>query len=116
VISPLLANITINRLLKVFAASGLEREARSDGIISYADDFVVVSRNGAAEVLTRVERWLEGMKLTLNDPKTRIVDAKVRDLPFPRVRTGTDDEQTDLSAGIWASSHRRRQRRTSERR
>ncbi len=30
VISPLLANITINRLLKIFAASGLEREARSE--------------------------------------------------------------------------------------
>ena len=51
-----MANITINRLLKVFAASGLEREARSDGIISYADDFVVVSRKDAAEVLTRVKR------------------------------------------------------------
>ncbi len=81
VISPLLANIYINRLLKVFAASGLERE-HGARIISYADDFVVVSRKGAAEVLTQVRRWLEGLKLTLNDTKTRIVDAKTENFRF----------------------------------
>lgn len=81
VISPLLANIYINRLLKVFAASGLERQ-HGARIISYADDFVVVSRKGAAEVLTQVRRWLEVLKLTLNDTKTRIVDAKAEHFRF----------------------------------
>ncbi len=81
VISPLLANIYINRLLKVFAASGLERK-HGARIISYADDFVVVTRQGATEVLTQVKRWLEGLKLTLNDTKTRIVDAKAENFRF----------------------------------
>jgi RNA-directed DNA polymerase len=71
VISPLLANIYLNRLHKVFAASELGRK-HGARIISYADDFVVVARKGAAEVLTRVKRWLERMKLTLNESKTCI--------------------------------------------
>lgn len=81
VISPLLANIYINRLLKVFAASelGTKHGAR---IINYADDFVVVARKGAAEVLARLKRWLEGMKLTLNETKTRIVNAKEENFRF----------------------------------
>jgi RNA-directed DNA polymerase len=81
VISPLLANIYINRLLKVFAASelGAKHGAR---IINYADDFVVVARKGAAEVLVQVRRWLAGMKLTLNETKTRIANAKEESFRF----------------------------------
>jgi RNA-directed DNA polymerase len=74
VISPLLANIYINRLLKVFAASELGR-THGARLINYADDFVVVARKGATQVLTRVRCWLEGMKLTLNEGKTSIKDA-----------------------------------------
>jgi RNA-directed DNA polymerase len=69
VISPLLANIYINRLLKVFAQSEL-MERSGAKIVNYADDFVVVARKGAAEVLAQVKRWLGGLKLTLNEPKT----------------------------------------------
>lgn len=81
VISPLLANIYINRLLKAFAASALGRkyEAR---IINYADDFVVVARRGAVEVLAQVKRWLAGMKLTLNESKTCIRDARKENFRF----------------------------------
>ncbi len=81
VISPLLANIYLNRLHKVFAASELGRK-HGARIISYADDFVVVARKGAAEVLTRVKRWLEGMKLTLNESKTCIRDGRKENFRF----------------------------------
>jgi RNA-directed DNA polymerase len=74
VISPLLANIYINRLLKVFAASGLGRKYGAR-LINYADDFVVVVREGATQVLAQVKRWLAGMKLTLNEAKTSIRNA-----------------------------------------
>jgi len=73
VISPLLANIYINRLLKAFAASGLGQKYGAR-LINYADDFVVVAYTGTAEVLKRVKRWLCGMKLTLNETKTRLLD------------------------------------------
>lgn len=75
VVSPLLANIYINRLLKAFAASELGRK-HGARIINYADDFVVVARTGAAEVLAQVRRWLVVMKLELNETKTCIRDGR----------------------------------------
>jgi RNA-directed DNA polymerase len=76
VISPLLANIYINRLLKAFAKSELMRRCEAK-IVNYADDFVVLCRLGsAAEVLAQVRQWIVGMKLTLNEAKTSIRDAR----------------------------------------
>ncbi len=81
VISPLLANIYINRLLKVFAQSEL-MERSGAKIVNYADDFVVVARRGAAEVLAQVKRWLGGLKLTLNETKTSLRDARKEHFRF----------------------------------
>lgn len=81
VISPLLANIYINRLLKVFAASELGRK-HGARLINYADDFVVVAEDGATHVLSQVKRWLAGMKLTLNEAKTSIRNAKAESFSF----------------------------------
>jgi RNA-directed DNA polymerase len=75
VISPLLANIYINRLLKVFAKSDLMKRCGAR-IVSYADDFVVLAWKGAAEALAQIRKWLIGMKLTLNEAKTSIRDAR----------------------------------------
>jgi RNA-directed DNA polymerase len=81
VISPLLANIYMNRLLKVFTQSELMKRSGAK-IVNYADDFVVVARTGAAEVLAQVKRWLEGLKLTLNETKTSIRDARKEHFRF----------------------------------
>lgn len=81
VISPLLANIYINRLLRVFAASELGRKCGAR-LINYADDFVVVARRGAAELLVQVRRWLCGMKLTLNETKTCVRDGRQESFCF----------------------------------
>jgi RNA-directed DNA polymerase len=76
VISPLLANIYINRLLKAFARSDLMSRCAAR-IVNYADDFVVVCRPGTAEeVLAQIRQWIVGLKLTLNEAKTRICDAR----------------------------------------
>ena len=76
VISPLLANIYINRLLKAFARSDSMR-AHGARIVNYADDFVVLCRPGsAAKVLVQIGQWIVGMKLTLNEAKTRLCDAR----------------------------------------
>jgi len=76
VISPLLANIYINRLLKAFARSELMKRSEAR-IVNYADDFVVTCRLGTADkVLAQVRHWIVGMKLTLNEAKTRICDAR----------------------------------------
>lgn len=81
VISPLLANIYINRLLKAFARSDLMKRCGAT-IVNYADDFVVLSKRGATEVLAQVGRWLVGMKLTLNEKKTCIRDARKEHFRF----------------------------------
>jgi RNA-directed DNA polymerase len=81
VLSPLLANVYINRLLKVFAKSELMERCGAK-IVSYADDFVVVCRKNAAEVLEQVDAWVTGMKLELNHTKTSVKDAKKEPFVF----------------------------------
>jgi RNA-directed DNA polymerase len=75
VISPLLANIYINRLLRAFARSDLMSRCGAR-IVNYADDFVVVCRPGtAAQALVQIRQWIVGMKLTLNEAKTCLRNA-----------------------------------------
>jgi RNA-directed DNA polymerase len=81
VISPLLANIYINRLLKAFAASDLGNRYGAK-IVNYADDFVVVAAYDAPSVLARLRRWLIQMKLALNEAKTCIRDARRENFCF----------------------------------
>jgi RNA-directed DNA polymerase len=81
VISPLLANIYINRLLRVFAKSDLMKRCGAK-IVNYADDFVVLSKRGATKVLAQVKQWLGGMKLTLNETKTCIRNARKEHFRF----------------------------------
>ena len=75
VISPLLANIYINRLLRVFDKSELMKECGAR-IVNYADDFVVVARRGATKVLAQIRKWLIGLKLKLNEEKTTLRNAR----------------------------------------
>jgi len=80
VVSPLLANIYINRLLRHWRQTGASQ--RLGQIVSYADDFVIVcaSRRQAEESLSLVSRWLAKLGLTLHPTKTRLCQA--REEPF----------------------------------
>ena len=75
VISPLLANLYRNRFLKYWRRTGKEIEWRAV-IINYADDFVILSRGGAAEALEWTARTMARIGLTLNREKTKLVQAK----------------------------------------
>ena len=70
VISPLLANIYLDPLDHLLAASGVE-------MVRYADDFVLLCRSeGEAQAaLACVQTWVEANGLTLHPAKTRLVDA-----------------------------------------
>lgn len=72
VISPLLANIYINRLVRHWRNTGASQ--RLGQIVSYADDFVILCRSRAqAEAsLAQVSRWLEKLGLRLHPGKTRL--------------------------------------------
>ncbi|WP_246648862.1 reverse transcriptase domain-containing protein [Bradyrhizobium canariense] len=60
VISPLLSVIYMNRFLKRWRLSG-RREAFHAQVISYADDFVILSRGHAEEALT----WTKAVMTSL---------------------------------------------------
>lgn len=75
VISPVLANLYMNRFLKHWRQSG-RAEAYRAHVISYADDFVILSRGHAAEALAWAEAVMTRLGLGLNPSKTCVRDAK----------------------------------------
>jgi len=81
VISPLLANLYINRMLKGFRQARRGEQFRAQ-IVNYADDFVILSRGKAAEALEWTRGVLERLKLTLNEKKTSIRNARQERFDF----------------------------------
>ena len=75
VISPLIANLYMNRFLKHWRATG-RGEAWQAHVINYADDFVILSRGYAAEALTWTDRVMTRLGLSLNRSKTCLRDAR----------------------------------------
>jgi RNA-directed DNA polymerase len=81
VVSPLLANLYINRMLKGFRQTRRGEQFRAQ-IVNYADDFVILSRGKAAEALEWTRGVLERLKLTLNEKKTSIRNARQERFDF----------------------------------
>lgn len=75
VISPLLANLYMNRMLKFWRQRDCGTRFQAE-IISYADDFVILSRGHAAPALEWVKEYLGRVGLVLNEAKTSVRDAK----------------------------------------
>ena len=80
-ISPLLANLYMNRFLKHWRASG-RGEAYQARIVSYADDFVILSRKSAAEALAWTRQVMTKLGLALNEAKTAVRDARRESFDF----------------------------------
>src|SRR5260370_24782648 len=79
--SPLLANLYMNRLLKGWRNTkrGEEFQAR---VISYADDFVILSRGKAVQALDWTRRVVTRLGLTLNEATTSITQARKESFDF----------------------------------
>ena len=75
VASPLLANIYMHRFIYAFRTSGLDRRYGAV-LVTYADDFVILCRHGAREVLETTRQWMTHIGLTLNETKTRVCHAR----------------------------------------
>ena len=75
VISPLLANRYINRFLRYWEKTEQPRRLRAR-IVSYADDFVILSCGKAAEALDWTRGAITRLGLTLNEVKTKLKDAR----------------------------------------
>jgi RNA-directed DNA polymerase len=81
VVSPMLANLYMNRLLKGWRNTkrGEQFQAR---VVSYADDFVILSRGKAAQALDWTRSVVTRLGLTLNEAKTSIKPARQQSFDF----------------------------------
>src|SRR5579862_424893 len=81
VISPLLANLYMNRYLKHWRKTGKGEQYRAV-IVNYADDFVILSRGHAAEAREWTGKVMSRIGLTLNEAKTSVKDARRETFDF----------------------------------
>jgi RNA-directed DNA polymerase len=81
VVSPLLANIYMNRFLKHWRLTGRGEAFRAQ-VISYADDFVILSRGYAAEALAWTKAVMTRLGLSINEAKTSLKNARQERFDF----------------------------------
>jgi RNA-directed DNA polymerase len=81
VASPLLSVIYMNRFLKHWRLTR-RGEAFHAHVVSYADDFVILSRGHADEALTWTKAVMTKLGLTLNEAKTSVKDARREGFDF----------------------------------
>ena len=74
VISPLLANLYMNRFLKFWRVKECNEVFRAH-VVSYADDFVILSRGKANEAMQWTSAVMDQIGLQLNQDKTVVRDA-----------------------------------------
>jgi RNA-directed DNA polymerase len=101
VISPLLANIYLNLLDRIvnhprsmFSQNGIK-------IVRYADDFVLMGKQIGTEVKDQLKSLLSRMGLTLNEEKTRTVEAKRESFDFLGFTIRYDKDIRDSSKRYW---------------
>ena len=86
-ISPLLSNLYLRRFILGWKVLGYARRFCAE-IVNYADDFCVLGKAPAAEMLTAVQRIMEKLKLPVNVRKTRCVRCPEEPLEFLGYRMG----------------------------
>jgi group II intron reverse transcriptase/maturase len=74
VISPLLANLYLHILDRIWERRHLQRQLGAR-IVRYADDIVILCRRNTGEAMTIFRQILERLGLTLNAAKTKMVNA-----------------------------------------
>ena len=80
-VSPLLANLYMNRFLKYWRITGRGEMFRAQ-VVNYADDFVILSRGCAMEALNWTRSVMTRIGLTLNEAKTGIKQARTEQFDF----------------------------------
>lgn len=81
VISPLLSNCYLHLLDRIWEKHQLRWKLKAR-IVRYADDFVVLCAGAVDAPLAAVRQVLERLDLTLNETKTRVVDARQESFNF----------------------------------
>jgi hypothetical protein len=101
VISPLLANVyfhLIDRIVKsptsLFGKYGIR-------IVRYADDFVLMGKTLPAEITARLKNLLQRMGLTINETKTRQIDARQESFNFLGFTIRYDNDLKGRNTKYW---------------
>ncbi len=81
VASPMLANIYMNRFLKHWRLTARDK-AFCAHVVSYADDFVILSSGYASEALAWTKAVMTRLGLTINELKTSVKDARTESFDF----------------------------------
>ncbi len=81
VISPLLANLYLNRFLKYWRLTRMGEKLEAF-VVTYADDFVILSSQRAREALAWTRQVLTRLGLALNETKTSIRKARQERFDF----------------------------------
>ena len=81
VASPLLANLYMNRFLKYWRITERGKVFRAQ-IVNYADDFVILTRQRAAEARDWTRQVMTCLGLTLNEAKTKLRKARQESFDF----------------------------------
>jgi RNA-directed DNA polymerase len=81
VISPLLANIYLNVLDTLWKVKKVQ-ERLDAGLVHYADDVVVLCEGNTDRLLKGMRRVFDDLGLTLNEAKTKVVDARHESFTF----------------------------------
>ena len=86
-ISPLFSNIYMRRFILGWKVLGYARRFKAE-IVNYADDFAVLGKVPAAEMLTAVETLMKRLKLPINAEKTRCCRIPETSMTFLGYRIG----------------------------
>ena len=98
-ISPLLSNIYMRRFILGWKVLGYARRFGAE-IVNYADDFCVLGKAPAEEMLAAVKRLMDRLKLPINVQKTRCLRCPEEPLEFLGYRIGWNYRPTNGSRYI----------------
>lgn len=101
VISPLLANIYMNLLDRIVNRSEGYFGRQGVKLIRYADDFILMSKHIPQEVLLKLKHYLERMELTINEKKSKLVNAKLESFDFLGFTVRYDKSVIRNGARFW---------------
>jgi RNA-directed DNA polymerase len=102
VASPLLANVYMNRFLKYWRSSGRDRAYQAH-VVSYADDFVILSRGHAEEARKWTGQVMTRLGLTLNEDKTSVRNVREEHFDFLGYSFGPHHHRKDNRRYLGAS-------------
>lgn len=106
VISPVLANLYMNRFLKHWHGTGRD-EAYQARVVSYADDFVILSHGHAEEALAWTREVMTRLELSLNEAKTSVRNARDERFDFLGYTFGPHRSTTNGQRYMGASPSRK---------